>query len=230
MMDARITAAVDAARLTPQREICGVFTDDEFIRMLNLATDHREFVFDEREYAKINATKKVRAIVHSHPGNVTPSRADVESCNDTALPWCIVNGMGHHVWLHPSRKAAPLFGRPFQPKVFDCATICRDYFSEILGIEVKLPHYEVEFWKEENDLLNQEFVSLGFRKTKVFDIKKHDVLVFIMNGSTVPNHLAIYLGDGLMLEQRRYKASSVEVLTDALRDRLCFALRHESLT
>jgi proteasome lid subunit RPN8/RPN11 len=207
-MDARIAAAVEAARTTPQREICGVLTPDAFIRLRNIATDHREFAFDAGEYARVYASEKVEAIVHSHPGNVTPSKPDVESCNDSALPWVIVNGMGHHVWLYPSRKAAPLYGRPFQPNVFDCVTLCRDYLLETFGIDVPLPEYQFDAWKDGIDIISREFHKAGFRKVKLMDIRQHDLLVFQTYASTVPNHFAVYLGGNLILEQRRFKTSA----------------------
>ena len=59
----------------------------------NLSTySHQCFILDPEDYVKADNLGEITAIIHSHPVTPpTPTQADKVSCEDSGLPWHIVN-------------------------------------------------------------------------------------------------------------------------------------------
>lgn len=197
MEDATKLAIEQHAETAYPKECCGVVIvfrgKERYVPCGNLAEDAtRGFMLDPRDYASAEAMGEVLAIVHSHPnGPATPSQADRVMCEAWGLPWHIVTWPKKEwVTFFPEGYRAPLLGRKFYHGVVDCYQLVKDYYLEVLQIE--LPHFEREdnWWNKGQNLYVDNFEAAGF--VRVDKPQKHDVFL-IQVRSPVPNHAAIFI-------------------------------------
>ena len=89
--------AMDHAKKQDPKESCGLLLNirgkERYYPCRNLSmTDHQCFIIDPEDYIKADNTGEITAVVHSHPVTPpTPSQADKISCEQSNLPWHIVN-------------------------------------------------------------------------------------------------------------------------------------------
>ncbi len=165
----------------------------------NLAlTNHQCFILDPEDYVKADSIGSITAIIHSHPITPpTPSQADKVSCEQSNLPWHIVNPKTEK-WasLQPTGYKAPLIGRQWVWGVTDCWSLVRDYYKEQKKIE--LLDYERSMLPEDflkNPLFEKYAERTGFRELKQNEsLEQGDVLLMSILHPTL-NHVAIFLGD-----------------------------------
>ncbi len=206
MMDNIVTLVVTHANETQPNECCGLVIEREgsleYVRCTNTASDpSNRFVIAPEEYATIEDMGEVKMIAHSHcfiPP--VPSEADKAGIEQTNLPWLIVNyPVGNHTITEPSGYRPALLERPFVKGVLDCYALVKDYYSERLNIE--LPQYErPEVWYEiGNSYLLDNFRACGlFQEVSIEDLQPNDCILMQI-GSSVPNHVAVYVGDDKIL-------------------------------
>ena len=82
--------------------------------------------------------------------------------------------------------------------------------------------------KKGKNLFLDHFEEYGF--VKVDELKEHD-LILMYNGAKVPNHLAVYVGNGQILHHVQYRLSSKDVYGNSgfWYQRTWGYLRHKSL-
>lgn len=185
-------------------EACGVVVQvgstTEYIPCTNISpTPHLDFVICPKDFAKCSNVGKIILIVHSHQDNCQASEYDITACNLGNTPWLVMNAStGEYSKISPSGVKVPLIGRPFLHGILDCYSLIRDYYSETLGITLTDYYREDDWWDNGKnyylDLANTE----NFYRVPIEDIKVHD-LIFMQIHSNVPNHAAIYLGEGNIL-------------------------------
>ena len=188
------------------KESCGLLLNirgkEKYYPCRNLSmTAHQCFIIDPEDYVKADNLGDITAVVHSHP--VTPataSEADKISCEQSKLPWHIVNPKTE-TWgyYEPCGYKPNLLGRPWVWGVTDCWSLVRDYYKQEKNIE--LIDYERPITPQEfNDkpLFEQYAELTGFTELKPDEkLKTGDVLLMsILNPSL--NHVAIYLGDNVL--------------------------------
>lgn len=213
-MDDRIVAALraHAAREAP-RECCGVVVriglKDYYRPCRNAAGLDAEFAIAPADWAAAEDEGEIVAVCHSHPfASAQPSPADRSMCETTGLPWLIVSHPAGEVCAFvPTGYRAPLVGRSFVHGVHDCYALVRDYYAWELGIA--LPDFErpERWWERGGDLYRQHFTEAGFAAVETSALQAGDLIVMRI-GAPVPNHGAVYLGDGKILQHLMHKLSA----------------------
>lgn len=133
-----------------------------------------------------------------------------------------------------------LLGRPFVHGETDCYSLVRDYYQSTFSISLRDYARPNDWWLLDGlDLYRDNFVNEGFYQVDVKtvkDIHKHDLLLIAIpdprnkNKKTVPNHAAVYVGEGKILHHRLGRSSSVEPYRDAMRNWTAMVLRHKEIT
>lgn len=179
----------------------------------NLSAQSDEyFILDPEDYIKGSNLGEITAIIHSHPD--TPpvaSQADKMSCEQTKLPWYIVNPKTE-TWgyYEPCGYEAPLLGRPWVWAVTDCWSLVVDWYKKEKGI--KLLDYERPTRIEDftDDPVFEKYLpSRGFRLLRPEEpLINGDVLAMSILGKGL-NHVAIFI-DGDVLHHSADRLSCRE--------------------
>lgn len=224
----------DHARLCYPLESCGLIIiwkgKERYVPCRNLYSgSNSHFEIDQKDYAAAEESGEVIKIVHSHPNEAPiPSSADLTMCEETKLPWVIVNWpTGVIKEFQPTGYQAPLVGRVFTHGVLDCYTLIRDFYKQELLID--LPDFEREddWWKKGQDLYRKHFAEAGFFVIEK-GLRKGD-LCLMQLGSDTTNHGAVYLGDGLILHHPMNRLSGRDVYGGFWQSITTLFLRHERL-
>jgi cell wall-associated NlpC family hydrolase len=153
---------------------------------------------------------------HSHPYlSPEPSPADKTTAEKHGVPMLILSWPVEAWALYaPCGWRAELLGRPFVHGVLDCYTLVRDYYAEKLNIALPDFTREDEWWYKGGNLYLDNFDEAGF--VRVHDeLQPHDVLLIIQGHPPplVPNHAAVYLGDGMIMHHVQERLSCVQPYT-----------------
>lgn len=198
------------------RESCGLLVirkgREVYWPCRNLGVGTDQFVIHPEDYAKADEQGQIVAVVHSHPGlPPEPSQADRVACEASGLPWHIVS-VPSVAWasIEPSGYVAPLVGREWSHGVLDCYALVRDWFRAERGID--LPNFTRfdDWWKRGENLYLDNFAHVGFEVVEPDELQTGDCLLMQV-ASPVPNHAAVYLGDGLILHHLQGRLSSRDV-------------------
>lgn len=214
------------------RESCGVVViwkgRQRYVPCRNIADKSENFVIHPEDFAAAEHLGETVLIVHSHPYTAPlPSDADLTMCERTAVPWLIVNWPTGAVHIfNPSGYKAPLIGRQFSHGVLDCYALVKDFYEREL--KIVLPEFEREelWWEKGQNLYLENFQTAGF--SVVSDLQQYDAFL-MMVGSPVPNHAAIYLGDGFIMHHLLNRLSSRDVYGGWYQKITVKTLRHKDL-
>ena len=215
--------ALAHAKEQDPKESCGLLLNirgkERYYPCRNLSmTNHQCFILDPEDYVKADNTGEITAIVHSHP--VTPpipSQADKISCEQSNLPWYIVNPKTEQ-WgfCQPEGYKPPILGRPWVWGVTDCWSLVVDWYNEEKGIKLldyKRPTTPEEFL--ENPVFEKYLPSRGFRLLKPNEkLIDGDVLAMSIFGKGL-NHVAIFL-NGDVLHHLTDRLSCIEPYSEWL--------------
>jgi len=210
-------AALAHAKEQDPEESCGLLINikgkQRYYPCRNLSAQLDEyFILDPEDYIKASNLGDITAIIHSHPD--TPpvaSQADKMSCEQSKLPWHIVNPKTE-TWgyYEPCGYKAPLLGRPWVWAVTDCWSLIVDWYKEERGIE--LLDYERPTRIEEftdDPVFERYLPSRGFRLLKPDEpLMNGDVLAMSILGKGL-NHVGIFI-DGDVLHHSADRLSCRE--------------------
>lgn len=215
------------------RESCGLVIvckgRQRYVPVRNIADRNEHFVMHPLDQAAAEDLGEVVLVVHSHPNlPPLPSQADLVGCEASGLPWLIVNwptGAIHQ--FAPSGYVPPLYGREFAHGVLDCYSFIQAYYQQTLGLV--LPDFERadEWWLKGQSLYLDGFASAGFEQVQGSP-QQHDVLLMRV-AAPVPNHGAVYLGDGCIGQHQMGRLSSRDVYGGWYEKITTHVLRHRSL-
>ena len=196
-------AALSHAKIEDPKESVGLLLNvkgkERYYPCNNLSmSSYQCFVLDPEDYVKADNTGEITAIIHSHPATPpTPSQADLVGCENSNLPWHIVNRKTEQWgYCEPNGYKAPLLGREWVWGVTDCWSLVRDWYREEKQIELK--DYQRSMTPEEflkNPLFEEYATQTGFRELEPNEaLQEGDVLLMSILHPTL-NHVAIFLGD-----------------------------------
>lgn len=174
------------------REACGVLVWDGANNAVyhpcrNVAEGDDHFQIHAEDWVAAEDAGPVMGIVHSHPGGtVEPSEADLQAMERSGLPWWIVTPEG--AWKRYTPAGWSSMGQPFAWGIQDCLTLARDHYE---GIPDQLR--EPGFWNTSNPFVHG---MAGARFEVVTDTEPDDLLLMSIRGHGIPNHCAVYLGNG----------------------------------
>lgn len=217
------------------RECCGAVVLEggrqAYVPCRNISPSPRShFQAHPADLAAAEARGPVLAYAHSHVGlPPRPSQGDMRGIEDTGLPWIIACHPTGAVEVHaPTGWRAPLIGREFCHGTLDCFTLIRDYYLEELGI--RLPDFarEDEWWKRGGNLYLENYAAAGFALVPDGGPRRHDVLLIHLR-SPVPNHGAVYLGNGVILHHVTRRLSRREGYAGFWKHYTAAVVRHRSL-
>lgn len=171
------------------------------------------------------------AVVHSHPDDsAAPSVRDRVACHQTGLPWYIVAVPGGAWTCSEPEAEIPLVGRPFEHGVLDCYSEIRDYFRQVLAIELPDFARRDDWWKHGDDLYRKHFAEAGFVDAGDPDntpLQLHDVVVMQVAADQA-NHAAVYVGGQRILHHYYGRLSGHDVWGGYWRRHAVLLLRHQS--
>ncbi|HAY0143131.1 TPA: phage minor tail protein L [Escherichia coli] len=119
-----------------------------------------------------------------------------------------------------------LTGRRFEHGVTDCYTLFRDAYH-LAGIEMPDFHREDDWWCNGQNLYLDNLEATGLYQVPLSAAQPGDVLLCCF-GSSVPNHAAIYCGDGELLHHIPEQLSKRERYTDKWQRRTHSLWRHRA--
>jgi proteasome lid subunit RPN8/RPN11 len=215
-----------------KREACGVVIvengKEAFVPCKNLSELDDQFILDPADYYSAEKRGEITRIVHSHVYSpAKPSEADKVSCEASGLPWSIVSiPTGTWFDFQPTGYKADLVGRQWAHGVLDCYSIIRDYYKQILAID--LPDFDrsYEWWLKGQNLYVDHFTEAGFYEIPIEQIDIHDVVLMRIN-SPVINHGAVYHKKDQIIHHLHRRLSSRDVYGGYYRKHTEKVLRHK---
>lgn len=227
---------VDAAEGSAPHEITGFLHRDgkgslRFDRTQN-TKQHEEFAVDPTEALRHLSVGTAFCFVHSHCQ--TPhvfSEHDLSSIRTTAMPWILYSTRTHSFnFKRPPGNLPPLEGREFILGLQDCVTLVSDYY-ETQGLPAWPFFTRPPSSLEHGDPLDHAIIQgQGFIRSSTEDLTVGDLLMIAVGFRGQPNHLAVYLGEGLILHQLVGNVSSKCLYEGAWRRMTKFAYRHPKFT
>ena len=123
-----------------------------------------------------------------------------------------------------------LKGRPFIHGKVDCYTVVRDFYRDVFGIELTDYARADDWWDNGQNLYMDHYEAEGFVSIEFnpMGMQYGDLLISAII-SPVPNHAAVWVGQGLVLHHLPNRLSKTDPFSGVLRNRLCAVLRHKDL-
>lgn len=221
------------------RESCGlVLSVDgaaQYLPRTNSAEDPAaDFRISPQAYAGAARQGQVLAVVHSHPdGPGHPSESDMAGQIASGLPWTVIpvlrctTGGAHAqrpLWWGPGVPVAPLLEREFVHGLADCYALVRDWHRTEAGL--LLPDFARPdaWWERGGNVLVANMAAAGFARC---DEPEQPGDVYVMQiQSPVPNHCAVYVGEGLLLHHLVKRLSRREPV-HRWRSHILYRARHQ---
>lgn len=215
------------------KEAVGFIVNDEYVGLENIADDPYSHF---RVKAELFIDLKPQAILHTHPITKElgkwpaewPSHNDMVHQIRSNVPWGIASTDGESiseiVWIDDNDRP-DLIGREFIHGINDCYSIIRDYYKQVLNIELRNYPRQVDWWDKGQDLYSENFESENF--VEVQDPQIHDVALFRVR-SPVINHAAVITGQNEILHHLFHRLSGRDRL-DKWTAQIVKYIRHKDL-
>lgn len=124
-----------------------------------------------------------------------------------------------------------LLGKPHEMGKADCFSLFRDFYRINYGIEIPNIARPLDWSSDKIDIIGNVYERLGFEKVYDWSIKKlrpGDVLCMAI-GTSVPNHLAIYIGGNELLHHLSGQFSKTDPMREFWRGSTCYVCRHPAV-
>jgi len=202
------------------KEACGIVVEDKFIPLFNSHPNPVDnFLIGNEIYFQYKEI--LQGIIHSHCSDSitkdirSPSLHDMQSAEDTAVPWGIIGCDGENVtelvWFNSLTEIQPLLGRVYLSGIYDCFTLLRDFYVLNFNYDIGICPREINWQVNSPSLLQltlPDYIKGRFVKMP----NEGDTLAFCI-GSAYVNHLGVYLGKGKFLHHLHNSKSRVDELS-----------------
>jgi len=215
------------------QEACGIIGivkgKKKYFPCENLAKENEDFILNPLDYIAVKRKADIFAIVHNHINWTNEaSENDIKYCNSLGIPYYIFSypEMELNI-LEPKVQVNSLTGREYEFGKFDCLEACRDYYKEVLSLELpkRLPYVD-DWWEYGHNYFTDKHIKeWGFKK--VDDLKENDLLIFTM-GASVPNHCGVYVGNDVFFHHAVNRLSCKENLYPLWKKYLTGIYRYET--
>lgn len=224
MFDPKNAAMIEASRrhamVCYPEEAVGAVTPNGYEPLRNVHPDPGRFFDCHEELAPILQAGDLRALIHSHPnGPFGPSETDMAQQLAMAIPWgitvCDGTASADPWFWGDGIPTPPLEGRSFRHGPSgsdgkgDCFALIRDWYRIERGVHLADWPRSDEWWKAGRDFYRTNYREWGFEPINGDTARRGDVW-FMQILSNVPNHGAIYLGEGKILHHLPSRLSRVE--------------------
>ena len=190
-------------------EACGIITArSRYVPQKNISEDPcNNFEMSPQVFLDHD----VAAIVHSHPdGKNEPTATDMNNQILTAVPWGLLVVHADGTTTNPFFWGADVFTPPLLGRGFrhgpsgsdgkgDCYALIRDWYKAEKQIVLKEFPRDNSWWANGQNLYEDSICAGGFQTCAAGTARQIGDLALIAINSTVVNHAAIYIGDGLVL-------------------------------
>lgn len=218
-----VQAFQDEAAAQYPNEACGLVVahgkKQKFIPCKNAASDPlHAFEISIEEWQTVADQYEIIGVWHSHP-NMTnvPSECDLVGCENSEVPWFITGVTLDEGFIftetsttNPSGFMLDYLGRPYSYGVIDCYSLVVDYYKKEYGIELpRLPeNRSTRFWETDppQPLMEEACELIGMEV--VHDTPQVGDLFLIQTCGKVANHVAIYIGDDMILHHCENRLSA----------------------
>ena len=226
-------SALIHAKETNTKEVCGLICivkgRKKYWPCENIADDPADgFCLSPDDWMKCEDAGELVGVFHSHPfSSPQPSQVDLSSCEHLGLPFYIVNP--HTEQWHdfkPTGYKAPLIGRQWTWGASDCWKLVIDYFAE-KGLTVK----DWERPKRSEEILTNGIFERLIPQSNFVEIDDNkemlpgDLLLMKFTGPD-PDHVAIYIGEQMVLHHMAGRLSSRDLYNQFLIDATVRRYRH----
>jgi len=225
-------------------ECCGLIveknTKHEVFKCRNISTSPlTSFSLDPLDYLKCSSRGKIKSVYHSHLEEEEFSEADKTNSSYHNVNYIMFNIKNNSFReFNPKKQRTLYLNKPFKVGVNDCFTLVRDYLRENTKTQLPSEVCKAYFFgaRKENlqkaiDLIDEvalSYVKKDFLKISVShinELKKSDILVIGLRENNTPLHLAVYLGDNMVIHHPRNKYVTTEKVTSSFANRIIYAYR-----
>jgi len=207
-------------------EICGFLSADgtDLIPVKNTHTTPTEAFRMSPESVVRGLESNASALVHSHVnGLASPTEQDMRQQEAMQIPWGIVvldaqktvteQGVPHvtdWVWFGDQLPIQPYEGRVHIVNVQDCWSLVRDWYRKERGVTLPIFPREPKWYLKHTDLITPARIAeAGLIVVETTELQIGDILAMQLGQNTI-NHLALYLGNELILHHVAGYLSRVE--------------------
>jgi proteasome lid subunit RPN8/RPN11 len=226
------------------KECCGLIVEKDTARKVfkckNISTSPlTSFSLDPLDYLKCASQGKIKSVYHSHLEEEEFSEADKTNSSYHNVNYIMFNIKNNSFReFNPKKQQTLYLNKPFKVGVNDCFTLVRDYLSENTKIQLPPEVCEAYFFgaRKENlqkaiDLIDEVALSYARKDfSKIFvshldELKKNDILVIGLRENNTPLHLAVFLGDNMVIHHPRNKYVTTEKVISSFANRIIYAYR-----
>lgn len=226
-----VASILKHAKVEAPNECCGIIVFDggkcRYVKSENVShSPTSSFMLDQ---SVVDAHKgNISYVVHSHvTSSCEPTDIDKAQSELCKIPFVIVSLVSELISIYePNGFELPYEDRQFVYALSDCRTLATDYYRREFGISVMDdPLRPATLWGDGSDYsIEKTLLERGFKRVSG-DLQHGDLLLMNLQSSVV-NHIAVYLGGGIILHHLLDRPSASEVYSGYWRKNTECVMRH----